>query len=233
MARVRDPRFIDDPENPYTDAAQRRAEIVVLGRRGHKEYTLARRGEQEVRVEPKLQRRAGLLERGAHGRVQMVAAKLAGISALSLDAEPLRRALAREAFEALPKPDFKQMVQAAFVIGKLLEERANGLGLAHVLVYAGLFYVCKGDKCLAPIGHRIRPLRGVDMGDGRIPDGMPMASMTMPFDCHFAQRSADRAIPERPLMQAPARRATDFSEPAIMAGAGGRARTDTPCGTGF
>lgn len=41
MARVRDPRFIDDPENPYTDAAQRRAEIVVLGRRGYKESTLA------------------------------------------------------------------------------------------------------------------------------------------------------------------------------------------------
>ncbi|OHC95874.1 MAG: hypothetical protein A3H25_12585 [Sphingomonadales bacterium RIFCSPLOWO2_12_FULL_63_15] len=41
MARVRDPRFVDDPDNPYTDAAQRRAEIVVLGRRGYKESTLA------------------------------------------------------------------------------------------------------------------------------------------------------------------------------------------------
>lgn len=40
MARVRDPRF-DDPENPYTEAAQRRLEIVVLGRRGYKETSLA------------------------------------------------------------------------------------------------------------------------------------------------------------------------------------------------
>lgn len=40
MARVRDPRF-EDTVNPYTDAAQRRSEIVVLGRRGYKESTLA------------------------------------------------------------------------------------------------------------------------------------------------------------------------------------------------
>ncbi len=40
MARVRDPRF-DDPENPYTEAAQRRSEIIVLGRRGYKEASLA------------------------------------------------------------------------------------------------------------------------------------------------------------------------------------------------
>ena len=41
------------------------------------------------------------------------------------------------------------------------------------------------------------------MGDGRIPDGLPSASMTIPFDCHFAQRSAGRATPGDPLMQAP------------------------------
>ena len=39
MARVRDPRFEQD-DNPYTEAAQRRAEIVVLGRRGYKDETL-------------------------------------------------------------------------------------------------------------------------------------------------------------------------------------------------
>ena len=33
-------------------------------------------------------------------------------------------------------------------------------------------------------------LRGVDMGDGRIPSGIPTASMTMPFDCHFAGSGA-------------------------------------------
>lgn len=35
MARVRDPRF-SEPENPYTEAAQRMAQIVVTGRRGYK-----------------------------------------------------------------------------------------------------------------------------------------------------------------------------------------------------
>ncbi|MHA4837001.1 DUF7946 domain-containing protein [Sphingopyxis sp. MSC1_008] len=40
MARVRDPSF-DEPSNPYTEAAQRRAEIVVLGRQGYKGSTLA------------------------------------------------------------------------------------------------------------------------------------------------------------------------------------------------
>ena len=70
-------------------------------------------------------------------------------------------------------------------------------------------------------------------GDGRIPDGLPSASMTMPFDCHFAQRSAGRATPGDPLMQAPVPRAVDLSEPAIMDGAGGGGRTHTPLGTGF
>lgn len=40
MARVRDPRF-EEPENPYTEAAQKRAEVLVLGRKGYKEATLA------------------------------------------------------------------------------------------------------------------------------------------------------------------------------------------------
>lgn len=40
MARVRDPRF-EEPVNPYTEAAQRRSEIIVLGRRGYKETTLS------------------------------------------------------------------------------------------------------------------------------------------------------------------------------------------------
>ena len=70
-------------------------------------------------------------------------------------------------------------------------------------------------------------------GDGRIPVGLPSASMTMPFDCHFAQRSAGRATPGDPLMQAPVTRAVDFTEPAILDGAGGGNRTHTPCGTGF
>ena len=70
-------------------------------------------------------------------------------------------------------------------------------------------------------------------GDGRVPDGLPSASMTMPFVCHFAQRHAGRATLRRPLMQAPVPRAVDYTEPAILDGAGGGNRTHTPCGTGF
>lgn len=40
MARVRDPKF-DEPSNPYTEAAQRQAQIVVLGRRGYKGLELS------------------------------------------------------------------------------------------------------------------------------------------------------------------------------------------------
>ena len=43
--------------------------------------------------------------------------------------------------------------------------------------------------------------------------------MTIPFDCHFAQRSAGRATPGDPLMQAPVPRAVDVTEPAILDGA--------------
>lgn len=41
MARVRDPRF-EQQENVYTEAAQRRSEIVVLARRGYKAGELVR-----------------------------------------------------------------------------------------------------------------------------------------------------------------------------------------------
>lgn len=41
MARVRDPRF-EQQENAYTEAAQRRSEIVVLARRGYKAGELVR-----------------------------------------------------------------------------------------------------------------------------------------------------------------------------------------------
>lgn len=41
MARVRDPRF-EQQENAYTEAAQRRSEIVVLARRGYKGGELVR-----------------------------------------------------------------------------------------------------------------------------------------------------------------------------------------------
>lgn len=40
MARVHDPKF-DEDENAYTEAAQRRSEIVVLGRKGYKGESLS------------------------------------------------------------------------------------------------------------------------------------------------------------------------------------------------
>ena len=40
--------------------------------------------------------------------------------------------------------------------------------------------------------------------------------MTIPFDCHFAQRIVGRSTPSDPLMQAPVPRSVGFSEPAIL-----------------
>ena len=55
---------------------------------------VARRREQVNGIEPKLERSAGLLEGRPDRGVKVVAAPLAGIGPLSLDAKPLRRALA-------------------------------------------------------------------------------------------------------------------------------------------
>ena len=55
---------------------------------------VARRREQEDRIEPHLQWRAGLLKRRPHGRVQVMAAPLAGIGTLGLDPIPVGRPLA-------------------------------------------------------------------------------------------------------------------------------------------
>jgi hypothetical protein len=40
--------------------------------------------------------------------------------------------------------------------------------------------------------------------------------MTIPFDCHFAQRIVGRSTPSDPLMQAPVPRSVGFSEPAVL-----------------
>ena len=55
--------------------------------------------------------------------------------------------------------------------------------------------------------------------------GMPMASMTIPFGRHFAQRPAGRSAPCTPLRQAPATARSALSEPANKGGAGGGNRT--------
>ncbi len=97
---------------------------------------MARGGEQIDRIEPKLERSAGLLKRSADSRVKVMPAKLAGVSALGFNPEPLGSALALGALEALPEANFKQVVQAGFVIGKLLEELADREGrLAHTTSY--------------------------------------------------------------------------------------------------
>ena len=56
---------------------------------------------------------------------------------------------------------------------------------------------------------------------------MQSANMTMPFDCHFAQRIVGRSTPSDPLMQAPVPRSVAMSEPAILDGADGGTRTHT------
>ena len=108
--------------------------------------TVPRGGKQVQRIEPKLERGAGFLERGANGRVQVVAAPLAGIGPLGFDPEPLGRAVARRASEALPEPHVKQVLQAGFVVRILAEEGGGGEGLrVHARSYAPTDYVCQGD----------------------------------------------------------------------------------------
>ena len=98
-------------------------------------HAVPRRGEQVHGVEPKLQRRPGLLEWGANCRVQVVTAPLARIGALRLDPEPVRCPLAFGTNVALSKAHIEQVVQAGFVVRKLLEELAGSEGLRHAPLY--------------------------------------------------------------------------------------------------
>ena len=96
-------------------------------------------------VEPKLERGAGLFERGADSRVQVVAAPLTGICALRLDAEPLTFALTFRALVALSKANIEQVLEASFVVRKLAEELGGSEGLRHTPLYATFCYVWQGD----------------------------------------------------------------------------------------
>nr|WP_233453818.1 hypothetical protein [Tsuneonella flava] len=93
-----------------------------------------------------MQRGAGLFERCANGRVKMVAAPLARISALRFNSIPIGWTLTGRTFEALPKPNLKKVVQASFIIWIAFEELGDGLGLRHASFYAMSGYVWKGDN---------------------------------------------------------------------------------------
>ena len=76
-----------------------------------------------------------------------MAAPLAGVSTLRLDAEPLGRALALGAGKTLPEPNIKQVLQACLVIGETLEESRDSVGfLCHALGYILRDYVWQGDN---------------------------------------------------------------------------------------
>jgi hypothetical protein len=75
----------------------------------------------------------------------MMAAPLARISALGLDAKPLGRALALGTSKALPEPDFKEVRQARLIVRVEFEELSDCQGLAPTPFYSSSFYVCKGD----------------------------------------------------------------------------------------
>jgi hypothetical protein len=98
------------------------------------------RCEQVNGVKPKLKRRAAVLKRGAHCRVQMMPAKLAGIRPLCLNPEPLGLPGAFRTGMVLAKTGFKQMLKANFIIREprheLTNRNAGGLFLAVLIFHA-------------------------------------------------------------------------------------------------
>ncbi|VWX56785.1 hypothetical protein SPHINGOR109_10639 [Sphingorhabdus sp. 109] len=106
---------------------------------------MARGGEQIDCIEPKLQWRPALFKRSAHSRVQVMTAPLAGISALGFDPIPVGSLFALWAFVALSKTNIKDMLQAGFIIGKLLKELSDRERfLFHVHYVADLTTYGKG-----------------------------------------------------------------------------------------
>jgi hypothetical protein len=83
---------------------------------------VAGRGEEVDRIEPKLEGRAAVLERRADGRVKMMPAPLAGISAFCLNLVPVRLALALRAGMALAKTNRKNVRQAVVIRRELLKK---------------------------------------------------------------------------------------------------------------
>lgn len=81
-------------------------------------------GEQKDRIEPKLQRRARLLEDVADNWVDVVAAPLAGIGFFRLQPIPLSFAFTLRASMAMTETHAKQVIKSSLVGGELSEELA-------------------------------------------------------------------------------------------------------------
>lgn len=77
-------------------------------------------------IEPKLQGCAGVLERSARGRMDMMSAPLAGIGSLGLEAEPVALAVTLWAHATLSKSDIEDVLQARFIGRELLEKLPDG-----------------------------------------------------------------------------------------------------------
>ena len=103
-------------------------------------------GEKVDGIEPELKRGPRLFERSAHGRMQMVTAKLAGIGPLRLDPDPLGFTPTLRTFEALPKANFEKVIEAGFIVRKEMEELGCRKGLlARRPSYKRMLYVWQGD----------------------------------------------------------------------------------------
>lgn len=114
---------------------------------------MTRRGEQIHGIEPKLQRRPAVFKQCADCRVKMMAATLAGIGALGLDAMPLGFLFALRARIILAEANLKNMVQAGFIVAKLREKFSDRhavfvtvVPVFHVLNIRSNRYVCQGDN---------------------------------------------------------------------------------------
>jgi hypothetical protein len=77
--------------------------------------------------------------------MQVMAAPLAGIGALGLNAKPLGSALALGTLEALPEPNVEQVLEAGFVVRIQLEKLGGGEGLRHTPFYSSIRYVWQWD----------------------------------------------------------------------------------------
>ena len=119
--------FMTDAPRRFVGHAQ--LALQFLGR-----HTMPGRGEQVHGVEPLLQGRAGLLERRADHRVNMVSA-IAGIGGELFQATPLADNTAPLTSKLAAEADFEQVLQARIVIGKAAEKVCNRELLSHVSLH--------------------------------------------------------------------------------------------------
>lgn len=91
-----------------------------------------RRGENEHRIEPLLQRDMRAVERCADHRVNVMAAGRARIGRRRLDAHKPAFLAALRAFQRFAVTQFHKVVQAGVVVGKLLKELGDGRAVRHI-----------------------------------------------------------------------------------------------------